>query len=170
MKTSNTILCSLLGVVLVVASLLMARFWPHTLRDDQCSPLYQRYCHTPGIEASYVKGFRINDTLFVDATLLHATDSASWATLKTDFEIPELPPDFMERINDGQDLVFTKKIPKQQGISAQDTCGIIYYVAAFSHLMHTVSIFHTKDINERYAVMYHNYDHNVRQCTKDTPQ
>ena len=87
MKTSNTILCSLLGVVLVVASLLMARFWPHTLRDDQCSPLYQRYCHTPGIEASYVKGFRINDTLAIDATLLHATDSASWERLVNDFHL-----------------------------------------------------------------------------------
>ncbi|MBP5540881.1 MAG: hypothetical protein J6X88_04445 [Bacteroidales bacterium] len=33
MKTSNTILCSLLGTVLVVASLLMVRLWPQTLRD-----------------------------------------------------------------------------------------------------------------------------------------
>ncbi len=70
MKTSNTILCSIAGVVLVAAILLMVRLWPQTLRDDECSPLYQRYCHTPGIEASFVKGFRINDTLAIDATLL----------------------------------------------------------------------------------------------------
>jgi len=154
----------LLGVGVTVILL------PQTVPYSQCSEVYRRYASVDGIDATFIRDYQVNDTLFVDATLLHATDSASWATLKTDFEIPELPPDFMERINDGQDLVFTKKIPKQQGISAQDTCGIIYYVAAFSHLMHTVSIFHTKDINERYAVMYHNYDHNVRQCTKDTPQ
>ena len=88
MKTSNTILCSIAGVVLVAAILLAVRLWPQTLRDDECSPLYQRYCHTPGIEASYVKGFPINDTLAIDATLLHATDSASWERLLNDFQTP----------------------------------------------------------------------------------
>ena len=87
MKTSNTILCSIAGVVLVVAVILAVRLWPQTLRDDECSPLYQRYCHTPGIEASYVKGFRINDTLFVNVTLLQAKNSAGWERLLNDFHL-----------------------------------------------------------------------------------
>ena len=80
-------LFTICGLLLAVAIPLLAAYCPRILLPSQCSPLYQRYCYTPGIEASYVKGFRINDTLFVDATLLHATDSASWATLLNDFHL-----------------------------------------------------------------------------------
>ena len=75
------------GLLLAVAIPLLTAYWPRILLPSQCSPLYQRYCHTPGIEASYVKGFRINDTLAIDATLLHATDSASWEQLLNDFHL-----------------------------------------------------------------------------------
>ena len=60
---------------------------PRPLRDSECSPLYQRYYNVPGIEASYVKGFQVNDTLAIDATLLHATDSAGWERLLNDFHL-----------------------------------------------------------------------------------
>ena len=102
---------TLIGLVLCLGVAWAMKSMPRLLSDEECSPLYQRYCHTPGIEASFVKGFRINDTLAIDATLLHATDSASWARLKTDFEIPELPPDFQQLVDNGNELILTKKIP-----------------------------------------------------------
>lgn len=75
------------GLLLAVAIPLLTAYWPRILQPRQCSPLYQRYYNVPGIEASYVKGFRINDTLAIDATLLHATDSASWERLLNDFHL-----------------------------------------------------------------------------------
>lgn len=66
---------------------LMVKYWPKTLSEEECSPLYRQYAHVPGIKASYVKGFRVNDTLAIDATLLRATDSAGWARLVDDFHL-----------------------------------------------------------------------------------
>ena len=57
----------------------------------QVSPLYLRYEHVPGIAASYVHGFRINDTLRVDVTLLEATTDSGWAEIERAFAVAELP-------------------------------------------------------------------------------
>jgi hypothetical protein len=134
--------------------------------SEEVSEVYTRYADDESIDASFIKGYRVNDTLFVDVTLLQAKDSAGWATLKTDFSIPDLPPDFQQIIDNGNDLIATKKIPRQQDLSQQDTCGIIYDVAAISRLMHTVSIFHTKELKERRAVINHNFEYSEKQTSK----
>jgi len=145
MKTSNTILCSLLGVVLVVASLLMARFWPHTLRDDQCSPLYQRYCHTPGIEASYVKGFRINDTLAIDATLLHATDSASWERLLNDFNLPETTKEIAK---ESPNTIFVRRVSRKNPHVRADSPDEPFYILETIYSERSIHIYDVKDFDQ----------------------
>ena len=165
MKRTSTIW--LIGLLLATVIPVMVKVLPTPLPDKACSPLYQRYCHTPGVEASFVKGFRINDTLAIDATLLRATDSASWATLKTDFSIPDLPPDFQQDIDSGIDLISTKLIPKSPppppDIFPND-------VLVISSLNRTVTVFHVSSKDEWRAIMYHNLEYTVRQCTKDNPQ
>ena len=132
--------------------------------EREVSNLYQRYCHTPGIEASFVKGFRINDTLAIDATLLHATDSASWATLKTDFEIPELPPDFQQLVDNGNEMILTKKIPKSP---PPPTTAYPNDHLAVSSLNWTITVFHISNDAEKHAIVFHNLEDNERQFTKD---
>ena len=77
------IVCILLAIIIPW----MIKSLPTPLLDKDCSPLYQRYADDPDIEASFVKGFRINDTLAIDATLLRAKDSAGWARLVDDFHL-----------------------------------------------------------------------------------
>lgn len=77
------IVCILLAIIIPW----MIKSLPTPLLDKDCSPLYQRYADDPGVEASFVKGFRISDTLTIDATLLRATDSAGWARLVDDFHL-----------------------------------------------------------------------------------
>ena len=158
MKTSNTILCSIAGVVLVAAILLMVRLWPQTLRDDECSPLYQRYCHTPGIEASFVKGFRINDTLAIDATLLHATDSASWEQLREELRIPEPNTIAAEFIKKGEDIILTYLTKKggaskydldKENLNNNDVVGV-------SYLNQSISIYHIHSQEQKTAIVYYN--------------
>ena len=82
---------------LVVGALLLvecAALWAYrscsrTLPESQCSEVYRRYAHVPGVEAAFVKGFPINDTVAVDVTLLRATDSAGWAYLMNKFDLPK---------------------------------------------------------------------------------
>ena len=139
---------------------------PQRVPYSQCSELYRRYAAVDGIDATFIRDYPVNDTLFVDVTLLQAKDSAGWDMLKRDFGIHDLPPAFQQLVDEGHDLVSTKKIPRQQDLSQQDTSGITYDVAAISRLMHAVSIFHTKDFDERRAVMEHNYIYNEQQTSQ----
>ena len=78
---------TLIGLVLCLGVAWAMKSMPRLLSDEECSLIYQRYADDPGIEASFVKGFRVNDTLAIDATLLHATDSAGWQRLVDDFHL-----------------------------------------------------------------------------------
>ena len=60
---------------------------PQVVPFDQCSDLYKQYVAVEGINATYIKDYKVNDTVFVDVTLLEATDSM-WHTLMKDFNIP----------------------------------------------------------------------------------
>ena len=72
----------LLGVGVTVILL------PQTVPYSQCSEVYQRYAAVDGIDATFIRDYQVNDTLAIDATLLHATDSASWERLLNDFQTP----------------------------------------------------------------------------------
>ena len=154
MKTSNTILCSIAGVVLVAAILLAVRLWPQTLRDDQCSPLYRQYAHVPGIEASFVKGFRINDTLAIDATLLRATDSAGWQRLREDYEVPaSLWNDTSSPKSKSITLSLRKKGQTKNVI---DTILLNNDYVAINMPEHLIGIYHITDSAQIYACIdYH---------------
>ena len=90
------------GLLLLVecAALWAYRSCSRTLPESQCSEVYRRYAHVPGVEAAFVKGFPINDTLGVDVTLLRAADSAGWDFLVNAFNIPK------------ESIELAKKIPE----------------------------------------------------------
>ena len=48
------------------------------------SDIYCRYAPMPGVDATFVKAYPVNDTLSVDVTLLQATDTAAWRQLIDD--------------------------------------------------------------------------------------
>ena len=156
------------GVALLIelAAIMLWKRWYWFFPTHAVSEVYSRYAGTDGLNVVFLKDFQVNDTLFLDVTLLEAKDSAGWATLKRDFEIQDPPPVIQQLIDNGNDLIGTKKIPRQQDLSQQDTSGITYDVAAISHLMHTISIFHTKDLSERRAAMDHNFEYNEQQTSK----
>ena len=79
--TLLVVLCSLAGAAAYIV-------WPRTVPFSECSELYQRYADNEHVAASFVRNYRVNDTLTLDVTLLQATDSAGWQQLIEDFEIP----------------------------------------------------------------------------------
>ena len=143
------LLLTLLGVAAVAA-------WRYILPERHVSDLYRRYHNADGIAASYIHNFPVNDTVFVDATLLEATDSVSWTTLKKDFEVPDPSPDFQQFIDSGEDLIYVKLIPKS---TASDTILNPYPkdVLAISPLNRTLTIFHIANAEEKHAVFHYNY-------------
>ena len=116
MKKSQAItilLCLLLlgGGALVV-------YCPRTVPYAQCSDLYKRYASVDGIDATFIRDFRVNDTLFVDVTLLEAKDSAAWDRMVDDFGLTES----VSVIPDKPSMI-VRRVPKDnphQGVQTPD--------------------------------------------------
>ncbi len=68
------------AVVLAVAmaAITVAFRWHQLFPTDEVSEYYTRYAERKGITASYVKDYRINDTLRLDVTVLEVSDSVVW--------------------------------------------------------------------------------------------
>lgn len=148
-----------LAIVLVA---LAVRLWPRTVPFDQCSDVYKRYATVDGVDATFIKDYKVNDTVFVDVTLLEATDSVSWTTLKKDFDIPDPSPELQQFIDSGEDLIYVKLIPKS---TASDTILNPYPndVLAISPLNRTLTIFHIANAEEIHAVFHYNYTESINQ-------
>lgn len=160
-KPKQLILPAIIFLAIVLVALAV-RLWPRTVPFDQCSDLYQRYAAVDGVDATFIKDYKVNDTVFVDVTLLEATDSVIWTTLKKDFEVPNPPPDVQQFIDNGEDLISVKLIPKS---TTTDTILYSYSnnLLAISHLKRTLTVFHTKNKEELNAVRHYNYDKSTNQ-------
>lgn len=154
----------LVGIILLVelAAITLWKRWYWFFPTGQVSEVYTKYAGTDGINVAFFKDYRINDSVFVDVTLLEATDSVSWTTLKKDFEVPDPSPDFQQFIDNGEDLIGVKLIPKS---TTTDTILDSYSnnLLAISHLKRTLTVFHIKNKEELNAVRHYNYDKSTNQ-------
>ena len=156
-----------IGLLLLVecAALWAYRSCSRTLPESQCSEVYRRYAHVEGVEAAFVKGFPINDTLGVDVTLLRAADSAGWAYLMEAFNIPKellqlvkLRPEFRksERVvlRDHPEIgaAYEGENP-DSGLTADDV-----EVCAIDYLEREVCVFHTRNAEEVAIILDYNFD------------
>lgn len=143
--------------VIEVLAIALVQQWRYIFPSHEVSEIYTRYENTDGIDASFIKDFRVNDSVFIDVTLLEAIDSTGWDILKRDFEVASLPPELQQLVDNGEDLVFTKSIPK----SEMDKSDFPNDLLAISHMIHTVTVFHINSEIEKYAVLNHNYKEEI---------
>ena len=133
-------------LLLAVAVPLAVIYWPHTLSEEECSPLYRQYVHVEGVKASYIKGYRVNDTLALDVTLLSATDTIGWEMLVEDFELPAQSDSL--RNNPSYVSVLFWKNKKGQSRKERDTTDLNNDFLAASRAQRTICIFHVTDSNQ----------------------
>ncbi|MBR4773576.1 MAG: hypothetical protein IK010_04010 [Bacteroidales bacterium] len=127
---------------------------PRTVPFEQCSELYQRYADTEGVEASFIQGYRINDSVRVDVTLLQASDSAAWQRLMKDFAIPILPPEYNELvIRNGS--VSMRLFPKGHPERNMDTTLLDNDYLIYYRKMQNICIFHIDDEAQISALTKH---------------
>jgi len=152
------------GVVLLIelAAFTLWKRWYWFFPTHAVSEVYSRYAGTDGLNVVFLKDFKVNDTLLLDVTLLEAKDSAGWATLKRDFGIPAPSPIFQQRIDEGKDLIHTKKVPK---VSVTDSHPNTYPydMLAISHLNRTIIVCHVESEAEKHAVIYRNLDKSLNR-------
>lgn len=141
---------TLLVIILAAATVLTVKYWPRTASPDQCSALYRRYLHQGGIQASYLQGKTINDTLRVDVTLLQATSPSGWQRLCTDFNIPEPDSASLALLQQGNPDITLSILPPPP-TSETDTM----LLAASSHTLQCISIFHVTTPGQFDALVGH---------------
>ena len=155
----------LLLLLVECAALWVFRSCPRTLSESQCSEVYRRYAHVPGVEAAFVKGFPINDTVAVDVTLLHAADSAGWDSLMMVFHIPK---EMLYMAKANPDItIFTNLVLREHpeirvalkgelNVPKVTEDDVEYRVIDFQKK--EICIFHTQNAIELSAVRSYNYD------------
>ena len=137
----------LVAAIAAIGGTLAFRLWPRTVPPEEASELYRRYADTPGVDATFIKGFHVNDTLSLDVTLLQATDSMGWETLVTDFQLPTI---FLTSEN--HNVIFRKAkkghTDRQRDPISENNDQIIVAVD-----IHAISIFHITDKNQFYQLI-----------------
>ena len=142
------VLLFFLTALLCIASVVAFKYRAAIFRSGEVSELYMRYQDTPGVDATFIKDFQINDTLALDVTLLQATDSAGWNTLVADFQIPAL---FL-RGEEDHVIVFRRK--KGQTQKPLDPVPENNDQIVVAEGIYTISIFHITKENQIYPILH----------------
>lgn len=152
MKTRQILLIIQVFLVflVVVAVAVAVRLWPRTIAFEDCSEVYQRYAGVEGVEASFIKGFPLNDTVAVDVTLLKAQNSAIWTDLIISLCHQESYDDFFPG-----DLFFYP-VPKQSITQSIEKELNNEYIIVSNRKDLTVGVFHLECIQQQ-EIIINNY-------------
>lgn len=137
------IITLLLLPVVVLAVLFLTRNL-HTVPPDECSDVYRQYKDTPGIKASFIKDYPLDDTTTIDVTSFTALDTASWRWLRTQFGFGK--PDF-STMEPG--CIFSRIAPKGHYDQPTDQSNPMNNDKIIgSGYDRTIEIFHITDTNQ----------------------
>ena len=130
---------TLLSSLLLVGLAYMVVRWPRTVPPAECSEVYRRYSEVEGIRASYLKDYRLNDTLTIGVTLLEAETDSGWVRLQEDFAIEPLPPEVLA-ILDSNGVNMWKASMSDYSVSAEKD-ALEYYFIAMQYCRRRLSVF-----------------------------
>ncbi len=124
----------------------------------EVSDLYTHYENVDGVAASFIKDYRVNDTVFVDVTLLETKDTALWDSLCKDFGIAL----FSMYTKEYKALMsiehsFDHRLIKDTVIMGHDSV-IIKDLVVFSHLKMSMCIFHNVSDTQYDAIINKEYE------------
>lgn len=116
-------------ITILVCLLLLAGGWivvslPNVVPKDNCSDLYRQYAGAEGIKATFVKDYRVNDSLTLDVTILEARDSVGWDQMKNDFKIKPLPSN-IEKVLAEKNAISHHHVPKDTPDATLDTIDLL---------------------------------------------
>ncbi len=83
-KTFNKKRFWLIVALLAVAEMIVIGLvwqWKYIFPSNEVSDLYKKYAEMDGVDATFIKGYKVNDSVFVDVTMLETKDSVVWDSL-----------------------------------------------------------------------------------------
>lgn len=126
--------------------------WPRTVPFSQCSDLYKQYVAVEGINATYIKDYKVNDTVFVDVTLLEAKTDSAWTVLQTDFNVPIIPEEYRELVANYSSVDFWLA-SKNNHRDRTDTIISHNDIIVMSRQMQTICICHIENKRQSDAIV-----------------
>ena len=158
MKTGpRYLLCFLVATVLSLGAVVAWRLWPRPLPPEECSELYRTYKDTPGIDATFIKDFHVNDTVYVDVTLLQAIDSAGWETLLSNVKLPEEMHELIDLWKQKKHVMLHIS-PKYQINDPTDSIFINNDIIAIDWAEQELAIFHITERKQLEAIISYHLD------------
>ena len=163
MKRTGLITLAACFAVLVMAVVVIR--YPRTVPLEECSDVYKRYKDVEGVRATYVKDYRVNDTLTVGVTLLEATTDSGWAKLVSKFNVPM---EMVELAKSNPDIdIWVGQALKDRPEVLCDVSELNeeeaqeLEIMTISMQMHTICIFHTCNKQEMDAIFYEKIPANI---------
>lgn len=150
---------TILLCALILAAGLYVVLTPQVVPYSRCSAVYQRYADVDGVDAAFLKDYKVNDTLAVDVTVLKATDSASWAMLQKDFNFKPPEPRALEFL--GEDAIFVKSAPKADYSLPKDPIKLNNDIISIYWKEQSIYIFHVQSLNQIKAIRNNQYEQSI---------
>lgn len=155
MKRRILLFC--LATLLCVAAVVVWKYRATIFRNGDVSELYLRYADTEGINATFIKDFHVNDTVYVDVTLLQATDSAGWETLLSNVKLPEEMHELIELWKQKKHVML-HIFPKYQINDPTDSIFINNNIIAIDWAEQELAIFHITERKQLEAIISYHLD------------
>lgn len=146
-KIFSVIICILFfgGALIVRYSQSVVPYW-------RCSEVYKRYSNVEGVNATYIKNYRVSDTLTVAVSLLEATDSTGWAMLQKDLAITPIPPEVAAIMDTGDVEVW---LVSKQDYSRRDTAVLNSDLIVMQYFRRTIAIFELESREQLEDILYY---------------
>ena len=159
-------------IVLAIAAAAVAvavKTCPFPLPDRLGGELVARYAQCDGVEATFLQGMRLNDSLRLDVTVLQATDSAGWARLQRDFNAHGPTDTQRKALEQGMDMISFKLFRKDNSPAPVDTAAV-NNVVAVSYLKHAVCVYHAETREQGFQIVRYQVRYSVSQYNKHQTQ
>lgn len=142
--------------IVEAAILCLALQWKYIFPSREVSELYTHYENVDGVDVSYIKDYKVNDTIFVNVTLIEATADSVWKLILDDFNIPVIPEEYRELVEKNSSIEFnlvSKEDPQKidEDIDKND-------ILVLSRQKHSVCVFHTNNKIQRNAIARNKLD------------
>ena len=142
----------IVGVVafLEVLIICLVLQWKYIFPTREVSELSARYADVEGVEASFIKDYRVNDSVFVDVTVLEASNDSAWAVLKREYDIPEPTTEEKTKMEKGSPCIafcVLSKKNERSDYSNENTLVVAIYNDR------TIYVFYSKEKEKKHIIM-----------------
>jgi len=139
--------------------------WKYIFPSKEVSDLYTRYENVDGLDVSYIKDYKINDTVFVSVTILEATTDSAWLTLRHDFNLEVPPQEMIDFL--GHNSVEVWAAPKGNYAMPMDSILLNNDLLAVSWSERRISVFSVETMLQMRLLKRNQFEESISKSRKN---